>query len=229
MSKAGQHTTAGDNQLPVLAAEIRKAHADVQDAAKTAAERAIEAGHALIEAKALVRHGEWLPWLREHCALPERTAQVYMKIAGLGLKSATVAVLGLNAAAKTIMLQYPDPFADDPEEVLTEWDIFALFLMRLGVFGEAADQHRHWMRRNGWNSPSEWYSEDGDRYRKRVGMRPVGEEAKTEWAAFLAENRNRQREDIDEEMRRIFEAEPPMPPPKPIRKRRRRPAPLLNF
>jgi hypothetical protein len=49
------------NRLPILAEEIRKAHADVQEAAKTAAERAIEAGHALIEAKELLKHGEWLP------------------------------------------------------------------------------------------------------------------------------------------------------------------------
>ncbi len=38
------------NRLPVLAAEIRRAHADIQESAKTTAEHAIEAGHALIEA-----------------------------------------------------------------------------------------------------------------------------------------------------------------------------------
>ena len=48
------------NRLPVLAAEIRRAHADVQEAATTAAERAIDAGHALVEAKVLCGHGEWL-------------------------------------------------------------------------------------------------------------------------------------------------------------------------
>jgi hypothetical protein len=51
------------DRLPVLAAEIKRAHAGVEDAAKTAAERAIEAGAALLEAKALVKHGQWLPWL----------------------------------------------------------------------------------------------------------------------------------------------------------------------
>src|SRR3954452_25391410 len=70
---------AASNRLPVLAAEIRRAHADVHDAAMTAAQRAIDAGHALIEAKELVAHGQWLPWLRENCALSERTAQLYMK------------------------------------------------------------------------------------------------------------------------------------------------------
>jgi hypothetical protein len=32
------------------------------------------AGDLLIEAKALVPHGQWLPWLAEHCEMAERTA-----------------------------------------------------------------------------------------------------------------------------------------------------------
>ena len=52
------------NRLPILAVEVRRAHADVGDAEKVAAERAIVAGHALIEAKSLVGHGNWLVWLK---------------------------------------------------------------------------------------------------------------------------------------------------------------------
>ena len=61
---------ASSNRLPVLAAEIRAAHTGVLDAAKTAAERSIEAGRALLEAKELVKHGEWGAWLKEHCSTP---------------------------------------------------------------------------------------------------------------------------------------------------------------
>ena len=39
------------------------------------------AGDALIEAKAKMPHGGWLPWLAEHCKLSERSAQLYMQIA----------------------------------------------------------------------------------------------------------------------------------------------------
>lgn len=81
------------NRLPVLAAEIRRAHADVQDAARTAAERAIEAGERLIEAKELVPHGGWLPFLAD-TGIPERTAQRYMRIAAARLKYDTVSDLG---------------------------------------------------------------------------------------------------------------------------------------
>ena len=59
---------AGDNFLTDLAARIRVEHgaaASLGDAAR----HAIAAGELLIEAKALVRHGQWLPWLRDHCSL----------------------------------------------------------------------------------------------------------------------------------------------------------------
>ena len=39
------------------------------------------AGELLIEAKALVRHGQWLPWLKDHVEISERTAQIYMRAA----------------------------------------------------------------------------------------------------------------------------------------------------
>lgn len=71
----------GDNRLPALAADIRVAHAGVLAARKSRTQRAIEAGRALIEAKALVQHGLWLSWLRQHCDLSERVAQLYMRAA----------------------------------------------------------------------------------------------------------------------------------------------------
>ena len=36
---------------------------------------------ALIEAKALCKHGEWLGWLKSNCRVSERTTQIYMKLA----------------------------------------------------------------------------------------------------------------------------------------------------
>jgi Protein of unknown function (DUF3102) len=155
------------NRLPVLAAEIRRAHADVQDAAKTAAQRAIDAGHALIEAKELVQHGDWLPWLRENCALAERTAQLYMKIARSGLKSATVAVLGLQNAAGAITF-YIDYWSDLAETEMTEWLIFTLFQAhKSGRHIDAAIHYNEWLRRGGVKTPSEWlFGEKGNRYRR---------------------------------------------------------------
>lgn len=81
------------NRLPILAADIRSAHSEALAAANTAAERAIAAGNMLVEAKALVKHGQWLPFLKE-AGIPERTAQRYMTLADARLNSDTVSLLG---------------------------------------------------------------------------------------------------------------------------------------
>jgi N6-adenosine-specific RNA methylase IME4 len=59
----------------------------------TALDHAIASGQILLEAKAQVERGEWLPLLRARCRIPERTCQLYMKLAvhAEELKSATVA------------------------------------------------------------------------------------------------------------------------------------------
>jgi hypothetical protein len=74
----------------IIAEEIRRevdaAEADFQSAVA----HAIRAGELLIEAKAQVGHGNWLPWLKANFDGSERTAQNYMRLA---LKSAAVADL----------------------------------------------------------------------------------------------------------------------------------------
>ncbi len=178
----------GSNRLPVLAAEIRRAHAGVEDAAKTAAERAIEAGQALVEAKALLKHGEWLPWLQEHCALSERVAQLYMRIAGSGLKSETVSLLGLKAAAKAITFQLPDPFADVPPAVMRDWWLHLLQGVLAGYDAEAIAHYGEWLKRNGWDSPDEWFGAEGDEYRARRGFRRIPKRVKSDWRKFQREH-----------------------------------------
>lgn len=197
------------NRLPILAVEIRRAHADVQEAAKTAAERAIAAGHALIEAKALCSHGKWLPWLRDNCALSERTAQLYMRVARSGATSAIVADLGLQAAAKAIILRMPDPFAESPETELVEWSLFTLFLMkRCGWHGDNATHHCEWLKRTGWDSPSQWFGEEGDRYRTFQKMPILRVKTKKSWHTFLTANIDRSHDDINAESLRIYATQP---------------------
>ena len=41
----------------------------------------LEIGRRLIEAKAQLAHGEWLPWLKEKVEFSEATAQRFMRIA----------------------------------------------------------------------------------------------------------------------------------------------------
>jgi hypothetical protein len=91
------------NPLADLAARIAAEHRAFVAAVKRGLEHAIAAGHLLIKAKDRLGHGEWLPWLSDHCQVPERTAQLYMRLARhapeLARKSATVADLTLREAA----------------------------------------------------------------------------------------------------------------------------------
>ena len=96
--------------LPELAQRIKAAHAGVLEAARNVVAKAISAGHLLTEAKAKLSHGQFLPWLGEHCELSERTAHRYMQLATnarrieapLNGKSATMATLSLNKAMRLI-------------------------------------------------------------------------------------------------------------------------------
>jgi hypothetical protein len=72
---------AGSNRLPVLAATISEHLEAAETATRRGLEHAIAAGLLLIEAKELVAHGEWIPWLKANCRLSPRQAQVYMRLA----------------------------------------------------------------------------------------------------------------------------------------------------
>lgn len=86
-------TDARSNRLPFLADAVSRAHVEAGQHTMKAAERALDAGNALNEAKELCAHGEWLPWLRG-TGLNERTAQRYMKLAASNMNSDTVSLLG---------------------------------------------------------------------------------------------------------------------------------------
>ena len=69
------------NRLAALAVGIEAAHEAVQGAFRTTLERAAECGRLLIEAKALVGHGGWLPWLEQNTTVGARQSQKYMRLA----------------------------------------------------------------------------------------------------------------------------------------------------
>ena len=103
------------NSLTDLAARIRSSHEAVQFALKSAVEHAMNTGDMLREAKDQLRlHGQWQPWIREHCQFSERTARLYMRLAkNRKVIEATgdLANLTLNAAARLFA-----PPKDDDEK-----------------------------------------------------------------------------------------------------------------
>jgi len=70
------------NLLPVnnLAVQINTYHKQATECANKAVEYAFKAGELLLEAKATVKHGEWLKWLENNFEDSERTAQTYMRL-----------------------------------------------------------------------------------------------------------------------------------------------------
>jgi hypothetical protein len=92
------------SRLADLAARIKVEHAACVAAVKKSAEHAMAAGDALTEAKAQLKHGEWLPWLKSHCEISERTAQVYMRLArhGASTVSKSAAEITWSAASTRI-------------------------------------------------------------------------------------------------------------------------------
>jgi Protein of unknown function (DUF3102) len=90
-------TDVSPEALASLARRIDAEHEATQTAACMTIEHAIECGRLLVEAKASVPHGEWLPWLRENTKVSERTARRWMRFAEnsetLPAKPATVAEL----------------------------------------------------------------------------------------------------------------------------------------
>ncbi len=74
-----------DNNLPALDAladRINSEHVACHASMQKGLEHALKAGTLLLEAKAGLPHGAWLPWLGENCPdVSERTAQRYMRIA----------------------------------------------------------------------------------------------------------------------------------------------------
>ncbi|MGO7787372.1 DUF3102 domain-containing protein [Rhizobium ruizarguesonis] len=95
-----------NNRLPVLAASIKTEHDECVAAMRQSLSHALAAGDMLMEAKTLVGHGEWLPWLAENCPIPKRTAQLYMRLAKhrelIEAKSADFALLTVQGAVELI-------------------------------------------------------------------------------------------------------------------------------
>ena len=77
---------------------------------RTAGESILEIGRRLKEAKALLPHGEWLPWLSEKVEFSERSAQNFMRLADAYQNPQTLADLG---ASKALVLLALNPVERD--------------------------------------------------------------------------------------------------------------------
>jgi len=78
---AGETDITGSNSLADLAARIKTEHEAAESCMRESLKHSINAGNLLLEAKAQLKHGQWLRWLRDHVEISTRTAQLYMQLA----------------------------------------------------------------------------------------------------------------------------------------------------
>jgi len=92
--------------LPQLAEQINHHHRACEAAMNRGLDHALQAGRLLIEAKAQVNHGGWLPWLKENFVGSDRTAQIYMRVADrwpeIEAKAQEPTLLTLDAASRLL-------------------------------------------------------------------------------------------------------------------------------
>jgi hypothetical protein len=87
--------------LDTLASQINAEHAKVRELAVSAVEHAARCGELLLQVKAKLPHGQWLPWLREHCEVSPRAAQGYIRLARIP-NAQRVSHLSLRGALKAL-------------------------------------------------------------------------------------------------------------------------------
>jgi hypothetical protein len=119
-----KEAAAGRHSLTDLAARVNAEHQAVTAAVKRGVEHAVNAGKLLIEAKDQLAHGQWLPWLKDHCTISERTAQLYMRlarrVADLEAKSASLADLTMEDAISLISPVAPVQHSSAIHQFLTQ-------------------------------------------------------------------------------------------------------------
>lgn len=77
---------------------------EILDAKRVGGEAIITIGRGLMEAKALLPHGEWLPWLAEKVEFSEGTAQRFMRLAREWSNPSTLTDLGASKALQLLAL-----------------------------------------------------------------------------------------------------------------------------
>lgn len=116
------------NDLTVLAKQINDDHQQAASLAKTCldyAKKSLEfakkCGDALIEAKEIVPHGEFMTWREQNCNASHRQADKYMKLArNFALLDPDIDGLSLTTALKAIKDQQEESSVNPEDLALPE-------------------------------------------------------------------------------------------------------------
>jgi hypothetical protein len=136
-----------------------------------------------------------------------------MAIARKGIKSAIVADLGLQAAAKALTLTYGHyrPAYDGDAASCREWRLFALFLRtKCGFPVWGASDHIDWIGRHNFITVDEWLGPEGQKFVSPWGN-VIPESTVSAWQQFRDGNKALTVSDIDSELERLAGIEKPTP------------------
>src|SRR5207245_2805783 len=99
------------------------------------------------------------------------------------------------------LIQTPDydPFAGRSDEEIRDWHLFGLFLGG----SKGACCHVEWILQRPFQNVEEWLGEEGDRFRKAVGMPAVPVKCHKAWRRMCADYHDKTLVDIEMELRRI--------------------------
>lgn len=101
--------------LPEVAQAIDREHQAATGAARIALEHAAECGRLLLEAKAALPHGGWLPWLETNTSVSARQSQRYMRHATSVLEGKYDATSHLTIEGALAAIAAPQK-KDEPEQ-----------------------------------------------------------------------------------------------------------------
>lgn len=99
----------------VSSRNIESITAEILQLKQDAGNAILSIGQRLIEAKAMLPHGEWLPWLTEQVEFSERTAQSFMRLAREWSNPQALADLGATKALTLLALP-----PEEREQFMTE-------------------------------------------------------------------------------------------------------------
>lgn len=91
--------------------DIETITGEILEAKRAGGEAILTIGRGLMEAKAMLPHGEWLPWLEERVEFSEKAAQNFMRIARHYSNPQALADLGATKAL--MLLAIPDEMRDE--------------------------------------------------------------------------------------------------------------------
>ena len=99
---------------------------EILDAKRSGGEAILTIGRCLIEAKEMLPHGEWLPWLNERVEFSERTARNFMRLAREWTNRQTLADLGASKALTLLALP-----AEEREQFMEDHNVIDMSARQL--------------------------------------------------------------------------------------------------